>query len=368
MKPVLELEHVSKKFGSVVAVDDISLTVHQGEFVTFLGPSGCGKTTTLRLIAGLENANQGVISIGGQTMFSHPDAVFVPPRKRQLGLVFQNYALWPHMTVFANVAFGLKVMKKNKQEIEEAVTSTLEYMHLSGMENRYPHELSGGQQQRVAVARMIVTNPSIFLMDEPLSNLDAKLRLAMRTEIKRLHNDLQSTTIYVTHDQVEALTMATRVVVMKDGVIQQSASPSEVYERPKNLFVADFVGSPPMNLITGELVRSGDKISLHKEGQVIARGLPASLSDRPVLVAIRPEDVKLVPAGSIPGALPVTVYSVLPAGPETIIQVDIAGQQVTVLHEKTFSINIGDAMALSIPAEKLLFYDKESEELLTPLP
>ncbi len=367
MKTVLELEHVSKKFGSVVAVDDVTLSVQQGEFVTLLGPSGCGKTTTLRLIAGLETAEQGIISIDGGTVFSHSDAVFVPPRKRQLGLVFQNYALWPHMTVFANVAFGLKVMNKSRQEIQEAVSSTLEYMHLSGMENRYPHELSGGQQQRVAVARMIVTNPSIFLMDEPLSNLDAKLRLAMRTEIKRLHNDLQSTTIYVTHDQVEALTMATRVVVMKDGVIQQSASPSEVYERPKNLFVADFVGSPPMNLLAGELIRSGHALTLQHEGQVIARGLPTSLGDRPVLAAIRPEDVKLVPAGSISEALSVTVYSVLPAGPETIIQVEIPGQQITVLHEKTFSINIGDVMELSIPSDKLLFYDKESEELLTPL-
>jgi ABC-type sugar transport system ATPase subunit len=196
---ILELEHVTKKFGSVVAVDDLSLAVTQEEFLTLLGPSGCGKTTTLRLIAGLEMAEGGEIRFGGQKVFSYREGVFVPPRKRNLGLVFQNYALWPHMTVFENVAFGLKIKRMTKTKIQEAVRRTLDYMHLVDLERRYPHELSGGQQQRVAVARMIVTEPKIFLMDEPLSNLDAKLRLDMRTEIKRLHNDLEATTIYVTY-------------------------------------------------------------------------------------------------------------------------------------------------------------------------
>ena len=362
---ILELEHVTKKFGSVVAVDDLSLAVTQGEFLTLLGPSGCGKTTTLRLIAGLEMAEGGEIRFGGQKVFSHRDGVFVPPRRRNLGLVFQNYALWPHMTVFENVAFGLKVKKKTKKEIHEAIKRTLDYMHLVDMERRYPHELSGGQQQRVAVARMIVTEPKIFLMDEPLSNLDAKLRLGMRTEIKRLHNDLAATTIYVTHDQVEALTLASRVVVMDEGTIQQNAPPSEVYGRPVNLFVADFVGSPSIDLIEGDLVVHENAIYLKGETISILTELPLQMAGRAVLGAIRPEDVELSPIPSPQATITGTVYSALPAGPETIVQVKVGNQRLTILHEKTFDMKTGDQVYLSIPSEKLLFYDKESGRLIS---
>jgi len=381
---ILELEHVTKKFGSVVAVDDLSLTVTQGEFLTLLGPSGCGKTTTLRLIAGLEMAEGGEIRFGGRKVFSYRDGVFVPPRKRNLGLVFQNYALWPHMTVFENVAFGLKVKRMPKTKIQETVRRTLDYMHLIDLEQRYPHELSGGQQQRVAVARMIVNEPKIFLMDEPLSNLDAKLRLDMRTEIKRLHNDLEATTIYVTHDQVEALTLATRVVVMNDGIVEQSAPPSEVYGRPANLFVADFVGSPSMNLIEGKLAAhenviylEGEAISIltnlppaahenviYLEGEAISilTNLPPSMADQTVLGAIRPEDATLSSTPFPEATLAGTIYSALPAGPETIVQVQVGDQR---LHEKTFDMKIGTQVHLFIPPEKLLFYDKETGRLIS---
>jgi len=365
---VLELEHVTKKYGSVVAVDDLSLVVMQGEFLTLLGPSGCGKTTTLRLIAGLEMANEGEIMFGEQMVFSYREGVFVPPRKRNLGLVFQNYALWPHMTVFENVAFGLKVKKMAKTKIQEAVRGTLDYMHLTDMERRYPNELSGGEQQRVAVARMIVTEPKLFLMDEPLSNLDAKLRLDMRTEIKRLHKDLGATTIYVTHDQVEALTLATKVVVMNNGIIEQGAPPSELYGRPENLFVADFVGNPPMNLIEGKLVAHENGIYLEGDNLSILTKLPLDMAGQIVLGAIRPEDIVLSSMPSPDTIETVTIYSILPAGSETIVQVELGGKRLSVLHEKTFDAEIGSQAYLFIPPEKLLFYNKEPGRLISTIP
>ena len=365
---VLELTHVTKKYGSVVAVDDLSLVVMQGEFLTLLGPSGCGKTTTLRLIAGLETANGGEIIFGERKVFSHSDGVFVPPRKRNLGLVFQNYALWPHMTVFENIAFGLKVKKMTRTKIQEAVRETLEYMHLTDMEQRYPNELSGGEQQRVAVARMIVTGPKLFLMDEPLSNLDAKLRLDMRTEIKRLHKDLEATTIYVTHDQVEALTLATKVVVMNNGIIEQGAPPTELYGRPETLFVADFVGNPPMNLIEGKLVAHENDIYLEGDSLSVLTRLSVETAGQTVLGAIRPEDVvlRLKPSPETAETV-VTIYSVLPAGSETIVQVEAGTKRLSVIHEKTFDAEIGVQAYLSIPPEKLLFYNKELGRLISTI-
>ena len=221
---LIEIEKVSKKFGAVTAVDRLDLTVQAGEFLTLLGPSGCGKTTVLRMIAGLEIPDEGVIRIKDKTVFSSREGIYVAPGKRDLGLVFQSYALWPHMTVFENVAFGLQVQGAERKELEDRVHTSLDYMRLRGMEKRYPQQLSGGQQQRVALARMLVTRPSIFLMDEPLSNLDAKLRMEMRAEIKRLHWEAKATTLYVTHDQNEALTLSTQVAVMNKGVLQQVAS------------------------------------------------------------------------------------------------------------------------------------------------
>ena len=274
---LIEIEKVSKKFGAVTAVDRLDLTVQAGEFLTLLGPSGCGKTTVLRMIAGLEFPDEGVIRIKDKTVFSSREGIYVAPGKRGIGLVFQSYALWPHMTVFENVAFGLQVQGAERKEMEDRVHTSLDYMRLRGMEKRYPQQLSGGQQQRVALARMLVTRPSIFLMDEPLSNLDAKLRMEMRAEIKRLHWEAKATTLYVTHDQNEALTLSTQVAVMNRGILQQVASPHQIYRRPANLFVADFIGSPTINFIPGKIHREGEDLVFRNESLV----LPAPPRGRP---------------------------------------------------------------------------------------
>jgi len=245
----LTLSNISKRFGEVVAVDDLNLDVEPGSFLTLLGPSGCGKTTVLRCIAGLEEPDEGEIRIGDRIVFSRAEGLLVPPGKRGLGLVFQSYALWPHMTVFQNVAFGLELQKLDKNEIAHRVQESLADLQMAGMEERYPHEMSGGQQQRVAVARMLAARPDVFLMDEPLSNLDARLRMDMRVELKRLHRASGATTIYVTHDQLEALTMSTQIAVMCRGQLFQVGTPDEIYRQPANLFVADFIGSPKINLL-----------------------------------------------------------------------------------------------------------------------
>ena len=246
--PDIRIDNLTKRFGEVTAVNRLALDIAHGEFVTLLGPSGCGKTTTLRCLAGLEEPNEGELWFGDRCVFSDRKGVFISPGARGIGLVFQNYALWPHMTVFYNVAFGLRKKGLPKAEIRRRVTEILELLGLQGYEDRYPSELSGGQQQRVALARMIVTEPQILLFDEPLSNLDAKLRMTLRAELKHLHSQIGATTVYVTHDQVEALTLSTRIAVMNQGVLQQVGTPAEVYHHPENLFVAEFMGNPSANL------------------------------------------------------------------------------------------------------------------------
>ncbi len=245
------INNLTKKFGNVMAVNNVSLTIDPGSFLTLLGPSGCGKTTLLRCISGLEDPNDGEIIIGDQIVFSREKGISVPPGKRDLGLVFQNYALWPHMTVYKNITFALEMRKISKDDMDKRVKQSLAEVQMSGYEDRYPREMSGGQQQRVALARMLAYRPNVFLMDEPLSNLDARLRMDMRTELKRLHHISGATTIYVTHDQVEAMTMSTNIAVMKEGVIQQMDTPDKVYHFPNNLFVADFIGNPKVNLDSG---------------------------------------------------------------------------------------------------------------------
>ena len=249
MQTEIKIKNLTKRFGSVVAVNNVSLTVEPGSFLTLLGPSGCGKTTLLRCIAGLEDPDGGEIYIGDKMVFSYDKGVSLSPGDRDLGLVFQSYALWPHMKVAKNITFALEVQKMPKEEMDERVKEALAEMQMVGYEDRYPREMSGGQQQRIALARMLAYRPKLFLMDEPLSNLDARLRIDMRAEIKRLHHDSGSTTIYVTHDQVEALTMSTHVAVMKEGVLQQFAPPDKVYHFPANLFIADFIGNPKVNLM-----------------------------------------------------------------------------------------------------------------------
>jgi len=245
------IKNLTKKFGDVVAVNDVSVTIEPGSFLTLLGPSGCGKTTLLRCISGLEDPDDGEIIIGDKLVYSRSKGISLPSGQRDLGLVFQNYALWPHMNVYKNITFALEIQKMSKEDMDTRVKESLEEVQMSGYEDRYPREMSGGQQQRIALARMLAYRPKVFLMDEPLSNLDARLRMDMRTELKRLHHISGATTAYVTHDQIEAMTMSTKIAVMKLGVIQQMDTPDMVYHYPANLFVADFIGNPKVNLMPG---------------------------------------------------------------------------------------------------------------------
>ena len=363
---LIEMEKVSKKFGAVTAVDRLDLTVQAGEFLTLLGPSGCGKTTVLRMIAGLEIPDEGVIRIKDKTVFSSKEGIYIAPGKRGIGLVFQSYALWPHMTVFENVAFGLQVRGTERKELEERVHTSLDYMRLRGMGKRYPQQLSGGQQQRVALARMLVTRPSIFLMDEPLSNLDAKLRMEMRAEIKRLHWEAKATTLYVTHDQNEALTLSTQVAVMNKGVLQQVASPHQIYRRPANLFVADFIGNPTINFIPGKIHREAGNLVFRNESLVLPAPPEEGLAGKEVTAAIRPEDIRILPREKGEG-LGGEVYSVLPAGAEVVLQVKKGTLLFTVRVMGEVSFEMGEKVDLQIPPEAMVFYDQEKGTLLYPL-
>ena len=281
----VRIEHIWKRFGAVTAVHDFDVTVKDGEFVSILGPSGCGKTTMLRMIAGFEKASEGEIFIGERMVSSSKEKTFVPPEKRDIGMVFQSYAVWPHMTVAENVAYPLKIKKVPQAERRERVQKVLEMVHLEPYAERYPHQLSGGQQQRVALGRALVAEPGLLLLDEPLSNLDAKLRESMRFEITALQKKLGVTVIYVTHDQAEAMAMSDRIVVMHQGVIQQVAEPMDIYERPANQTVADFIGL--VNLLPGEAADGVVRLAAGGEvkQETRCRG--------PVQVAVRPENISL---------------------------------------------------------------------------
>jgi multiple sugar transport system ATP-binding protein len=362
---LIEIENLTKHFGEVVAVDHLDLQIEVAEFLTLLGPSGCGKTTVLRMIAGLEIPDEGEIRVGGQKVFASREGIFVPPAKRGVGLVFQSYALWPHMNVFENVAFGLQIQKLDKRDLKNQVHSALNYMRLEGLGERYPQQLSGGQQQRVALARMLVTQPSIFLMDEPLSNLDAKLRMEMRTEIKRLHRESKATTIYVTHDQNEALTMSTKVAVMNKGVLQQVASPQEIYQRPSSLFVADFIGSPTINFIPGEIIKKPEGVFF--AGEPLTFPIPSRMGyiNRRVVAAIRPEDIRINKEEQ-PNSVSGEVYAILPAGAEVILQVRRADVTLSIREIGETSLEVGDRVHLLFSLESMLLYDQESGMLLDP--
>ena len=294
----VSLRHIYKKYpGGVTAVSDFDLEIKDKEFLVLVGPSGCGKTTTLRMIAGLEEISDGELFIGDQLVND------VAPKDRKIAMVFQNYALYPHMTVFENMAFGLKLNKTPKEEIKRRVEEAARILDITHLLDRKPKALSGGQKQRVALGRAIVRNPKVFLLDEPLSNLDAKLRAAMRTELTKLHNRVGTTFIYVTHDQVEAMTMATRIVVMKDGFIQQVDTPQNLYDSPCNLFVAGFIGTPQMNFINGTLVKKGEDLYFNFEKESIklpaekaANGALKDYIDREVVIGLRPECIYDQPA------------------------------------------------------------------------
>jgi len=357
MGTTITIKNLTKRFGSVVAVNDVSLTIEPGSFLTLLGPSGCGKTTLLRCVAGLEDPDAGEIYIGDNLVFSYARGISVPAGKRDLGLVFQNYALWPHMTVYKNMSFALEIQKLSKAEIEQRVTESLAEVQMEEYASRYPREMSGGQQQRIALARMLAYRPKVFLMDEPLSNLDARLRMDMRGEIKHLHHAAKATTVYVTHDQVEALTMSSQIAVMKEGVLQQVDTPERIYHYPTNLFVADFVGNPKVNLLQG--VTNGNAVAL---GQC-SIAMDTSGAPTKVVIAARPEDIAISPE-PVPGAIEFTAYSVLPSGADSTIIARRGELEVTVRVMGISAINIDDKVWLTFDPQSLNLYDQESGRLV----
>jgi multiple sugar transport system ATP-binding protein len=331
----IELKNINKYYGKNHVLKDINLIAEEGDFLTLLGPSGCGKTTTLRVIAGLEKPQTGEIFLDGKQIVNAGEQFYVDPGKRGMDLVFQSYALWPHMTVFDNVAFGLVVKKMPSVVIKQKVMAALDRMRIGSYSQRYPSELSGGQQQRVAIARAIVSGAKVLLLDEPLSNLDAKLRVEMRSELKRLHHDLGTTIVYVTHDQVEALTMSTKIAIFFEGVLEQVASPMELYQNPFSLRVADFIGNPKINFISAKAEKMPDGIQITSplgnflaKPELLTNAVPRDVTFDCIL-GIRPEKVT-ISTSPIPGAIKASVYSVQPAGSETIINLKVAGESLLV--------------------------------------
>ena len=366
----LSLKHIYKKYpGGVTAVSDFCLEIKDKEFLILVGPSGCGKTTTLRMIAGLEEITEGELFIGDKLVND------VAPKDRDIAMVFQNYALYPHMSVFDNMAFGLKLRKTPKEEIKRRVEEAARILDITHLLDRKPKALSGGQKQRVALGRAIVRNPKVFLMDEPLSNLDAKLRVQMRIEIAKLHQRLGTTIIYVTHDQTEAMTLGTRIVVMKDGVIQQVDTPQNLYEKPCNLFVAGFMGSPQMNFLDATVSVQGETAYLEVAGKKI--GLPPAKSKKlidggydgkKVTFGIRPEDVydsqmfiETSPQSVFEST--VKVYELL--GAEVYLYFDLAEFPITARVDSRTTARPGDDIKFALDVEKIHVFDKETEQVIT---
>ena len=366
----LSLTNVCKVYpNGFEAVKDFSLEVEDQEFIIFVGPSGCGKSTTLRMIAGLEDITSGELKIGDKVVND------VEPKDRDIAMVFQNYALYPHMTVFDNMAFGLKLRKVPKDEIKKKVEEAAKILDLEKLLDRKPKALSGGQRQRVAMGRAIVRNPKVFLMDEPLSNLDAKLRVQMRSEIASLHNRLKATIIYVTHDQTEAMTLGTRIVVLKDGVIMQVDSPQKLYNEPNNLFVAGFIGSPQMNFIDAVCKVEGERVTLNfeKTSVVLPPAKAKKLIDggyngKTVVMGIRPEDIgdsqiEIEAHKDAVFETDVTGYELL--GSEVLLYFNVAGTAMTAKVDSRTTARMGDHITLAIDPEKIHCFDKETELTIT---
>ena len=365
----LSLKNVCKVYpNGFEAVKDFNLDIADKEFIIFVGPSGCGKSTTLRMVAGLEDISSGTLEIDGKVMND------VEPKDRDIAMVFQNYALYPHMTVYDNMAFGLKLRKVPKDEIDKKVRDAARILDLEKLLDRKPKALSGGQRQRVAMGRAIVRNPKVFLMDEPLSNLDAKLRVQMRTEIAKLHHRLGTTIIYVTHDQTEAMTLGTRIVVMKDGVVQQVDTPQNLYDKPCNLFVAGFMGSPQMNFLDGVVSIQGETAYVKVADQQIE--LPPAKSKKliegkydgkTVAIGIRPEVVDdsemFVNVAKATFESTINVYELL--GAEVFLYFDIAGQPVTARVDARTTARPGDKVKVGFDVEKIHVFDKETEKVIT---
>ncbi|MBV1701815.1 MAG: sn-glycerol-3-phosphate ABC transporter ATP-binding protein UgpC [Hyphomicrobiales bacterium] len=347
----VDIVNVRKSFGNVEVVHGVDVTINDGEFVILVGPSGCGKTTLLRMIAGLENVTSGEIRIGGQVVNN------LPPKSRDIAMVFQNYALYPHLTVAQNMGFSLMLKKASKAEIDSRIAKAAEILGLNPLLERYPRQLSGGQRQRVAMGRAIVRDPKVFLFDEPLSNLDAKLRVAMRAEIKELHRRLATTTVYVTHDQIEAMTMADKIVVMHDGVVEQIGAPLELYDNPANQFVAGFIGSPAMNFLHGTLnLHEGTPhMTLEGGGRVPLGKVPANSDGRPLVLGVRPENLLVAEQG-----FEVRVGVVEPMGSETQVAAKAGDHSMICLIRDRMIPKTGDALKLAPEPAHVHFFDAET--------
>jgi len=363
----VELKGIGKVYeGNVRAAEDINITIEDKEFVVLVGPSGCGKSTTLRMIAGLEDITEGELYIDGELMND------VPPKDRNIAMVFQNYALYPHMNVYENMAFGLRIKKVPKDEIDKRVKDAAKILDIEKFLDRKPKALSGGQRQRVAVGRAIVRNPKVFLFDEPLSNLDAKLRVQMRAELSSLHLRLNATIVYVTHDQVEAMTMANKIVVMKDGFIQQIGAPLDLYNQPSNKFVAGFIGSPPMNFLTVKVSEEGGAIMLD-EGAFKLKAYPGHVEylkpyvGKQLHFGIRPENLDFAENGG-PNSFSAQVTVVEPLGADTHLWLNTGTQPLVARTEPQHLPKVGDKVSFIPQMEKARYFDKETELALIPMP
>jgi multiple sugar transport system ATP-binding protein len=360
----IKIENVVKKFGDFVAVDNVSLDIEDQEFMVLLGPSGCGKTTLLRAVAGLGMADAGRISIGGR------DVTYLPPRQRGISMVFQSYAIFPHMKVYDNIAFGLKMNNVDKVESERRVRQAAELLHIENMLDRYPSKMSGGQRQRVAVARAIAMKSQVLLMDEPLSNLDALLRLEMRAELKRLLAEIKATTIYVTHDQIEALSMGDRIAVMRNGSIQQCDKPTIVYDLPTTDFVGGFIGNPPMNFMDAQVQRHNGSVDVaigdfRFAPHALMQPLLRPYDGQPIVLGIRAENMETL-AAPVEDALRVRVLVVEPLGAQNLLTVKIGANTVKVSTHPSFAVAPDQDVWLRFPADKIRWIDRASGQVLYP--
>ena len=366
----IELKHIDKFYGSNHVLRDINLVIEDGDFMTLLGPSGCGKTTTLRVVSGLEKPQSGYMTIDGREVINCDDAFYEEPSKRGLNLVFQSYALWPHMTVYDNIAFGLKIKKMAKAEIDKAVGDSLKMLRIEQFADRYPNELSGGQQQRVASARAIASKPKLLLLDEPLSNLDAKLRIDMRSELKRLHLEMGTTIIYVTHDQVEALTMSTKIALFKEGVLNQVATPMEIYMNPIDLTAADFIGNPRINLLDGKANYDGVTLSAscglgdYKfSGDLVSHTEEIPKGSFECVFAMRPEQIEICTEKEA-GAIEADVYASQPAGSETLITLRVGGHEFIAKQLGIQDYKMNQKVYIKVDPDILNVYNKKTERLI----
>ena len=361
----LKIQNVGKKFGSFEALNNINLEIEPGQFLILVGPSGCGKSTLLNMIAGLESVTSGKILIGDN------DVTDLNPKDRDIAMVFQSYALYPNMTIRQNIAFSMQIRKVSKAEQDETVTRVAKMLQIEPLLDRKPTQLSGGQRQRVAMGRALARDPSLFLFDEPLSNLDAKLRVEMRAEIKELHQRTKTTIVYVTHDQIEAMTLGDVIAIMKDGVIQQFGKPKEIYDNPSNLFIAGFMGSPSMNFITCNILEQGGELVLELESDGKSHLIPCgeysqnlkNSVGKQVIMGLRPEQIKDVNSSDSVGVtIPCKVELTEPTGPDTLISVRLNGAKtICRIHPDTVC-NLGDTLPLQFDFSKVVFFDSATEE------